>query len=286
MSKLNTLFSILNQDIPFGKSLNALGHMSLGMGHRFPEGKMPAVEVYFADGDSIRKVREECQSRLGSVFSDFTNTMTEGTAEEQLKRTSETPVESLQYYGITICTDTDTVEEIKAMLKGNSKILSGYKPFYSTPEQRKFEFIEQYIGQSISSAPHKVSIVASKQLSPAKLVNLVSIAAIEVGRKADTSSLKLLEFNDAGGGKHSGISYHPFTILTAKSQSKLEAMAEKISTKQGVVSMSFKEEEFTVLSCAFSLKELIEDCIDRNSTSLLNKEIAESDFIATEIIRE
>ncbi len=60
-------------------------------------------------------------------------------------------------------------------------------------------------------------------------------------------------------------------------------MAERISTKHGVVSMSFKEEELTVLSCAFSLKELIEDCIDRNSTSLLNKEITESDFIATKI---
>lgn len=291
MSKLNTLFAVLNKDIPFGRSLNALAHMCLGIGHRIPEGKMPSVEVYFADNGSIHRLRHEFKLHAsgapGFVLSDFINTMTEGTAEDQLRRTADTPRESLQYYGVTICTDNIAGRFIKGVLGGTNRALVGYKPFVSTPEQREFEFTGVRAGadRGDSMPPHKASIILSKLLPPAELVNLVPIASIEIGRKADISSLRLLNFVDADGEQHPGISYHPFTILTVKSQSKLESMAQKACAMKDIASSSLVNAEgITALTCVFGLRELVEDCISKKDTSLLSKEITEGDLMPPEVV--
>jgi hypothetical protein len=45
-------------------------------------------------------------------YIDFTNTMTEGTYQDQLKRSSETKEENLEYYGIILFGDWEIVTEL------------------------------------------------------------------------------------------------------------------------------------------------------------------------------
>jgi len=286
MSKLSsyTLFSVLNKDIPFGKALNGLGHMCLGMGHKFPAGKMPAIVVHFADSKSIFRIREEYQAHLagnpGIIFSDFIDTMTGGTAEQQLKNTAEKHTQDFQYYGATLCADDSIIREVQSRFGQHHKILSEYIPFLSTDHERTFELLEQPVNQVSSLQSYKGSIVASKQLPPAELINSVARVAVEVGRKVDVASLRLLEFVDADNSIHSCISYHPLTILTAKSQSKLNIMAGSVSETLGEKSaiLISKDESVTIL-CAFSTSELIEQCINKKDTSLFNKEIVQDFFM-------
>ncbi len=47
-SKMKRFISILNNNIRFGKALNALSHTAVGIGHRIPKDKMPQIEILFA----------------------------------------------------------------------------------------------------------------------------------------------------------------------------------------------------------------------------------------------
>ena len=122
--------AILNKKIDTGKLMNALGHMTAGLagGNNLSQemcflqyedkdgGKHPNIShfpfiVLKADNSNkIRKVRSEAIQR-GIPFSDFTNTMTVGTSEEQMNATKNSNEEELEYYGICLFGDTDILRE-------------------------------------------------------------------------------------------------------------------------------------------------------------------------------
>jgi len=125
--------AILRKDIPAGRIMNALGHMTAGLAGGFGAGgDMCFLEYRDKDGGvhpnishfpfivlgadtsgQIKKVREEAQKR-GVMFTDFTSTMTVGTSQEQVARTVETNADDLEYYGICLFGDT---EELKSFTK-------------------------------------------------------------------------------------------------------------------------------------------------------------------------
>lgn len=122
--------AVLNKKIETGRAMNALGHMTAGLAGGsgkaeemcFLEYKdhngtihpnishFPFIILKADNSNKIRTVRNECISR-GIPFSDFTSTMTLGTSEEQLKATNNTPEEQLEYYGIVMFGDTNTLKE-------------------------------------------------------------------------------------------------------------------------------------------------------------------------------
>ena len=122
--------AILNKKIDTGKLMNALGHMTAGLagGNNLSQemcflqyedkngGKHPNIShfpfiVLKADNSNkIRKVRSEAIQR-GIPFSDFTNTMTVGTSEEQMNATKNSNEEELEYYGICLFGDTEILRE-------------------------------------------------------------------------------------------------------------------------------------------------------------------------------
>lgn len=126
MSFDNKLVGIVNKDIDVGVAMNALAHMTIGLGgqldadllclndykdqdgHIYPcISKMPFI-ILRGKSSEIRKAvhgAREHQIKHGI----FTNTMTGGTYVEQLENTSETPEENLTYYGAVLFGPWETV---------------------------------------------------------------------------------------------------------------------------------------------------------------------------------
>lgn len=123
--------AVLNKKIEIGGRMNALGHMTAGLSGGYdkaPEmwfleykdkndGKHPHIShfpfiVLSADNSNqIRTVRNEAINR-GIIFTDFTNTMTVGTSQEQIDATRATDEALLEYYGICMFGQTDILREI------------------------------------------------------------------------------------------------------------------------------------------------------------------------------
>jgi hypothetical protein len=121
---------ILNKKIEQGKLMNAIGHMTAGLAGGLgianemyflqykdnDKGIHPSIShfpfiVLAADNSSqIRTVRNEAITR-NIPFTDFTNTMTVGTSQQQLDATVATKEIDLEYYGICLFGETDTIRE-------------------------------------------------------------------------------------------------------------------------------------------------------------------------------
>lgn len=122
----NKLVAVLNKSIPAGNLMNALAHLCIGFGAKIGQeplrlanykdgngGDHPCIsEIPFmvleANSNKIRALRQAAIEQ-GIEFSDFTDTMTVGGYEEQIKRSSETPESDLVYYGIVLFGDWEKV---------------------------------------------------------------------------------------------------------------------------------------------------------------------------------
>jgi hypothetical protein len=124
--------SVLSKKIETGRALNALGHMTAGLMSLF-EGKFeqfrfqtyidgdkslhmnisdnPFIVLKAGNSNKIRTLRNELLAR-NIVFTDFTDTMIEGTFVEQHARTSQTKEADLEYFGITFFADNETAKEL------------------------------------------------------------------------------------------------------------------------------------------------------------------------------
>ncbi|MBI2652461.1 DUF2000 domain-containing protein [Candidatus Woesearchaeota archaeon] len=124
------LVAVVNEKIEIGKAMNALAHMTLGLGAnienkdelRFTNYKdkdggnhdkiseMPFM-ILKANSNQIRTLRKAALAN-NMNFVDFNNTMTEGTYEDQIKRANETKEELLEYYGIILFGDWELVSDL------------------------------------------------------------------------------------------------------------------------------------------------------------------------------
>lgn len=123
--------AVLNKKIPTGNLMNALGHMTAGLAAsyekqdemRFDEytDKDGNIHAHISDNpfiilraDNSNKIRTLRQAAVeASVhFTVFTNTMTEGTYLEQQQRTAQTPEVELEYYGICLFGNIETLNTL------------------------------------------------------------------------------------------------------------------------------------------------------------------------------
>lgn len=122
--------AILNRKIEIGKLMNALGHCTIGLAGSIKNQKelcllpysdkengvhgqishYPFIILKAENSNEIRKVRQECISR-NTPFSDFTNTMTLGTSEEQINATIAAEEADLEYYTIVLFGSTEEVKQ-------------------------------------------------------------------------------------------------------------------------------------------------------------------------------
>jgi hypothetical protein len=124
------LVAVLNKNIPIGRVMNALAHMAVGLGGSIKDkedlrlqdyrdadnGIHPQISdipfiILRAKSGQIRNLRKQVIEE-GMKFTDFTDTMIEGTYIEQHQRTNKTKEQDLEYYGICLFGDWGKVSTI------------------------------------------------------------------------------------------------------------------------------------------------------------------------------
>lgn len=129
MSFENKLVAILNKDVEPGVVLNALAHMTVGLGAEVGKSTLRLDNYQDATGNvypnisqipfiilrgksgEIRKTIEKAKEQK-ILHGVFLNTMTGGTYQEQLVRTAQSPADGLTYYGCVLFGDWATVSEM------------------------------------------------------------------------------------------------------------------------------------------------------------------------------
>lgn len=123
------LVAVMNEKIEPGVVMNALAHMSMGLGAHIDREQLHFIDYIDADGSAhpsiskmpfiilransnkisaLRRVAREA----GVQCIDFTNTMTAGSYIEQLERMKVTKEGDLIYYGCVLFGEWDKVSEI------------------------------------------------------------------------------------------------------------------------------------------------------------------------------
>lgn len=130
----NKLVAVVNKQIETGVLMNALAHMCLGFGAHMGADQFHLMDYKTADGviyPNISKMpfiilREKNSNKMSALlakakeqglhYSVFTNTMTEGTWEDQQKRTLESQSENVIIYGLVLYGPEDIVKEMTRKL--------------------------------------------------------------------------------------------------------------------------------------------------------------------------
>lgn len=130
----NKLVAVVNKQIDTGVAMNALAHMSLGFGAHMGPSELHLMNYQTADGfvyPNISKMpfiilKEKNSNKIASLlarakemgvqYSVFTNTMTEGTWEDQQARTLATKSEEIIFYGILLYGPKEIVAEMTKKL--------------------------------------------------------------------------------------------------------------------------------------------------------------------------
>ncbi len=270
------LLVLLNKDIPLGKSLNALAHMAIGLGYRVNGN--PGINIYFGNNHQLQEFRSLINKLPEpKLVSDFTDTMTEETAVEQIKRTKLTKEKELKYFSVSGVIPSGLLENLEPVLK-NCIQLEGYSPEVSQGEvtlNPKKEF-------SIPEVPPKYKLVSilSKKVNITDIINPLTKSCIEIGKKANLEDLCLLDFIDGDGNSHYGISFHNFPILTSKNNSKHISINEDAELKDVIFSkisntvlQNNTEQEQALVTTIFGKQEMIDEIVPRKFTSLFNANI-------------
>jgi len=124
------LVAVLNKKAEIGRAMNALAHMSLGLGGSIQDKELIRLQDYTdADGGKHPQISDipfivlsgsssQIQHLRKAViennlqFTDFIHTMIEGTYLEQHLNTQKTKEADLEYFGICLFGDWNTVSQL------------------------------------------------------------------------------------------------------------------------------------------------------------------------------
>lgn len=133
MSFEHKMVAIVNKDIDTGIAMNALAHMSIGLGNQvdgdllrlddycdkdgniYPNISEIPLIVLGAKSGEIRKVIREAREKE-IIFTVFLNTMIGDDYQEQLDETEATEEEGLIYYGAVLFGSSEEVQQLTKRL--------------------------------------------------------------------------------------------------------------------------------------------------------------------------
>ncbi|KAB2835489.1 MAG: DUF2000 domain-containing protein [Caedimonadaceae bacterium] len=125
----NKLVALVNKDIDVGVAMNAIAHMTLGLGNAVDR-KLLQLDSYTDQNDNLypniskmpfivlrgksNEIRKAVQAARESSmhYGAFIHTMTGGSYVEQIENTRNTPEDSLLYYGAVLFGPWDSVSAI------------------------------------------------------------------------------------------------------------------------------------------------------------------------------
>ncbi|CAH1544492.1 conserved hypothetical protein [Vibrio harveyi] len=122
--------AVVSKKVEVGRAVNVLGHLSVSLANQLSDDDAVYTDYHDLDGNlhpnishypfivlradnsnKIRKLRQEALDR-GIPFSDFTHTMVEGGSEVQQQTTKNTSEAELEYLGICLFGETETLREL------------------------------------------------------------------------------------------------------------------------------------------------------------------------------
>lgn len=122
--------AVISKKVEVGRAVNVLGHLSVSLADQLSDGDAAYTDYHDLDGNvhpnishypfivlradnsnKIRKLRQEALNK-GTPFSDFTHTMVEGGSEVQQQITKNSPEADLEYLGICLFGETETLREL------------------------------------------------------------------------------------------------------------------------------------------------------------------------------
>jgi hypothetical protein len=226
------LVIVINNEIPAGKVLNAVGHMTVGMAPRFPKDKFPGIQIYSASKDVVRNFRKEAASLnakltdVNSVFSDFAHTTTDGSARDHEKQTREIKEADINYYAACICADTNELTSLDELL--NSKEYTLLKTSISNEDFSLEKPIVYPTNPTFTDEEKKFSIVLSPKLTGPAVIETMIKATIELGRSVNIDLMGLHTYFDASGQPHPGMSEFGLVALKGKNATKLQELEKNV----------------------------------------------------------
>ncbi|HDZ5417197.1 TPA: DUF2000 domain-containing protein [Vibrio harveyi] len=124
------LVAVISKKVEVGRAVNVLGHLSVSLANQLSDGDAIYIDYQDLDGNvhpnishypfivlradnsnKIRKLRQEALDK-SIPFSDFTHTMVEGGSEVQQQTTKNTSEAELEYLGICLFGETETLREL------------------------------------------------------------------------------------------------------------------------------------------------------------------------------
>ncbi|HHB1594971.1 TPA: DUF2000 domain-containing protein [Vibrio campbellii] len=122
--------AVISKKVEVGHAVNVLGHLSVSLANQLSDGNAVYTDYHDLDGNvhpnishypfivlksdnsnKIRKLRQEALDK-SIPFSDFTHTMVEGGSEVQQQATQNTAEANLEYLGICLFGETETLREL------------------------------------------------------------------------------------------------------------------------------------------------------------------------------
>ncbi len=133
MSFENKLVAIVNKDVEVGVAMNAIAHMTIGLGaqlnneilrldtyqdkdgNKYPNiSQMPFIILKGKSNEIKKTIHAARENNIKHGV--FLNTMTGGTYLEQIDKTSETPEEQLVFYGAVLFGPWELVSQLTKKL--------------------------------------------------------------------------------------------------------------------------------------------------------------------------
>jgi hypothetical protein len=125
----NKLVAIINKELDVGVAMNAIAHMTLGLGSQIEKEDLRLDNYKDSDGNIypnisqmpfivLRAKSSEIQKTLDKareaniLYCTFLDTMTGGTYQEQILRTSKKSSQELVYYGLVLFGEWEKVSAI------------------------------------------------------------------------------------------------------------------------------------------------------------------------------
>ncbi|NOJ16746.1 DUF2000 domain-containing protein [Vibrio jasicida] len=122
--------AVISKKVEVGRAVNVLGHLSVSLANQLSDDDEVYTDYHDLDGNlhpnishypfivlradnsnKIRKLRQEALDK-SIPSSDFTHTMVEGGSEIQQQTTKNTPEAELEYLGICLFGETETLREL------------------------------------------------------------------------------------------------------------------------------------------------------------------------------
>ncbi|WP_425655013.1 DUF2000 domain-containing protein [Vibrio campbellii] len=125
--------AVISKKVEVGRAVNIVGHLSVSLANQLSDGDAvyndyndyhdlddnvhpnishyPFIVLRSDNSNKIRKLRQEALDK-SIPFSDFTHTMVEGGSEVQQQTTKNTLEAELEYLGICLFGETETLREL------------------------------------------------------------------------------------------------------------------------------------------------------------------------------